>query len=165
MEYEDFMGSDCPDIDESTLTSVSVSMTSEAKKRKKMVEDAKKLDKGFHKVKRREGRHQFNVEFYSTSYCPGFRIRNAITGMYEEGVTVGTRDEHLFFVVILATGETGQTPPHLYYDTPEQYERHFNCTVSDDTKERWRERNLKERYRRNMVSEREATRRGHVLVR
>jgi len=141
-EYEDYDGS-------------SFSVTSDYKKRLKELEDIKRLDKGYNKIKRKVDGKSFSVEFYATSYSPGFRIRNAMTGIYEDGMLVGSRDEDLFFVVVLATGETGQTPPHLYYDTPEQYERHFRCTIPTSTKERWYEKHLKERQRRSILADRE----------
>jgi len=137
----------------------SISTTSEFKKRLKALEDIKKLDKGYHKIYRKVGGNKFPVELYETSYCPGFRIRNAITGSYEPGMKVGTKDEYLFFVAVLSTGETGPTPPHLYYDNPEQYERHFRCTIPTEMKEAWYERNRRERYRRDRQSELDEIRR------
>jgi hypothetical protein len=98
------------------------------------------------------------VEFFPTTPIPNAVIKNAITGAYQgSGVhffRVGTFDEDLFFSVILATGELGQNPPTLFYDNPEQYERHFFTKVSQQIKDRWTEKkngamfHLKSRLRR-----------------
>jgi len=80
------------------------------------------------------------VTFFETSLTPNRFIKNAVTGAVEAPFRVGTKDEDLFFSVMLSTGECGQTPPCLFYDTPEQYERHFFATLSDEVKLRWRTR-------------------------
>ena len=81
------------------------------------------------------------VEFFPTSTTPNSPIKNAITGLYQFGENrpfrVGTRDEDLFFTIILTTGELGQTPPTLFYDNPEQYERHFFTKLSRELKNDW----------------------------
>jgi hypothetical protein len=136
----------------------SISSRSEYKKRQKALEEYKKLDKGYHKLSRVSGGERFSVPLYTTSYCPGIRIRNAVSGIYEDGLRTGCKDEDLFFVVILATGETGPTPPHLYYDNPEQYERHFRCVIPQDAKDRWRIKSITERQRRANEMEREERR-------
>jgi len=84
------------------------------------------------------------IEFFPTNATPNTIIKNAITGTHQglDGhyVRVGTEDEDLFFSVILATGELGQTSSILFYDTPEQYERHFFTKLSQSTKEQWTEK-------------------------
>ena len=81
------------------------------------------------------------VEFFPTLTTPNSRIKNAVSGAFQASDTrafrVGTKDEDLFFSVIIATGEFGQTPPTLFYDNPEQYERHFFVKLSRDLKTRW----------------------------
>lgn len=81
------------------------------------------------------------VEFFSTYTVPNAIIRNAISGTYQSAngrfFRVGTADEDLFFSVILATGESGQEAPVLFYDNPEQYERHFFTKLSNDVKDSW----------------------------
>jgi hypothetical protein len=85
------------------------------------------------------------VEFFPTSSTPNMIIKNAISGAFQGSGTrffrVGTKDEDLFFSVILATGELGEDAPTLFYDNPEQYERHFLTELSDKTKELWRNKN------------------------
>jgi len=84
------------------------------------------------------------VEFFPTNTTPNTIIKNAITGTFQ-GIDgryfrVGLADEDLFFSVILATGEMGQNAPLLFYDSPEQYERHFFTKLSQQTKENWAEK-------------------------
>lgn len=89
------------------------------------------------------------VEFYETALIPNRFIKNAVTGAIESPFRVGSADEDLFFSVMLTTGECGQTPPCLFYDSPEQYERHFFAAVSDEAKLRWRTRYAHAVYQRN----------------
>ena len=84
------------------------------------------------------------VEFFPTSSTPNMIIKNAVTGTFQglDGrfFRVGTSDEDLFFSVILATGELGQNASTLFYDNPEQYERHFFTKLSQPIKEKWTEK-------------------------
>ena len=79
------------------------------------------------------------VEFFSTN--PNSLIKNAVSGTFQgmDGryFRAGTKDEDLFFSVILATGELGPNAPVLFYDNPEQYERHFFTKVSQQIKDTW----------------------------
>jgi membrane-associated HD superfamily phosphohydrolase len=126
----------------------SISVTSDIKKRRKLMDEYKKIDKGYHKVYRTNSKHKkVSVEFYETSSTPGNKIRNAITGGYEEKMRVGSKYENLFFKVKIATGETGKDGGSLYFDTPEQYERHFHTTVSQPEKEVWQTKFMGERLR------------------
>ena len=109
------------------------------------------------------------VEFFPTSMTPNSHIKNAMTGLYQFSETrpfrVGTKDEDLFFTIILATGELGQMPPTLFYDNPEQYERHFFTKLSRELKNDWENKRdcamsvLKARSSENQNG------RGAVLVR
>jgi|LauGreDrversion4_2_1035121.scaffolds.fasta_scaffold625303_2 hypothetical protein len=94
------------------------------------------------------------VEFFETILTPNRFIKNAVTGVIEAPFRVGSSDEDLFFSVMLSTGECGKTPPCLFYDSPEQYERHFYTTVSEETKLRWRNRYAQAVYNRNKKNER-----------
>jgi hypothetical protein len=84
------------------------------------------------------------VHFFATSTTPNSIIKHAMTGMLmsDNGrfYRVGTIDEHLMFSVILATGEFGQNAPTLFYDTPEQYERHLFATLPQSIKDTWRDK-------------------------
>jgi hypothetical protein len=84
------------------------------------------------------------VYFFPTNSSPNSIIKHAMTGVFQsdEGkyYRVGSRDEDLFFSTLLATGEIGQTAPLLFYDNPEQYERHFFTKVSQQIKDKWTEK-------------------------
>ena len=80
------------------------------------------------------------VVFFETNLTPNRYIKNAVTGILQTPFRVGTADEDLFFSVVLSTGECGQTPPCLFYDSPEQYERHFYTQLSDSVKKSWNEK-------------------------
>lgn len=78
------------------------------------------------------------IPFYFNSLNPNITIRNAVNGVYEKAHKTGTSDEDLFFKVTLATGEKGNKDPYiLFFSDPEQYERHFYCTVPAETKTYW----------------------------
>lgn len=68
---------------------------------------------------------QFPVAYFHTSTNPGSTIRNAVTGIYESGYLVGSVNEDLFFKVAFTLGASKHV---LFYDSPEQYERHFGTT-------------------------------------
>lgn len=96
--------------------------------------------KGLHVVK---GIYKnYKIKVHSTPNYPNSIIRNAITGTgfkFESGdyARVGTFDEDLFFSVLLSTGEAGQSPALLFYDNPEQYERHMEELLPQDGKVEW----------------------------
>lgn len=84
----------------------------------------------------------YRVKAYITPNYPNSIIRNAITGTafkFQSGdyARVGSTDEDLFFSVLIATGEAGQTAALLFYDSPEQYERHMEDTLPSDGKTNW----------------------------
>jgi hypothetical protein len=75
----------------------------------------------------------------------GSRIRHAVDGYFFEH-RVGTHQENNYFSVIIATGELNHNETNrdtrivLYYNSPEEYERHLFETVSKATKDQWRSR-------------------------
>jgi hypothetical protein len=84
----------------------------------------------------------YRVKVYVTPNYPNAIILNAVTGTafkFQNGeyARVGTNNEDLFFSVLLATGEAGQTAALLFYDSPEQYERHMEDTLPSDGKANW----------------------------
>jgi len=87
------------------------------------------------------------VKFFITVFETNFsntHAMNAITNLPYK-VKFGSKDEDSLFSVIIATGETGQTPLILFYDSPEQYERHFYVDLSPKTKQRWHKKTTKHR--------------------
>lgn len=80
------------------------------------------------------------VKFFPTKSTPNSIIKNALNGAFQTPFRVGSRDEDLFFSVLLATGEFGQEAPLLFYDSPEQYEQHFFVKLNVDSKDAWRQK-------------------------
>jgi hypothetical protein len=81
------------------------------------------------------------IGIYETPFFPGATIRNAVTGFHEIGNRVGSAKEDQFFKVSLASGEDGSREPRiLFFDSPEQYERHFHCSLPAETKRRCNEK-------------------------
>ena len=73
-----------------------------------------------------------------TSGDSGTYIRNAETGeLYK--YKVGSKYEDLFFKTSLATGELKTRNSHniLFYDSPEQFEKHLMHEVDEEIKENW----------------------------
>jgi len=112
--------------------------TGKTKNSAKFRDDDNKKIPGHHRIKMKVDGSIFKVEFFETGYSPGLKIRNAITGSYYNHRT-GTFAEHLYFKVI-DTCYAGKNPHFLFYESPEQFERHFFCTVSKDVKKKWLER-------------------------
>jgi hypothetical protein len=119
--------------------------SSTTKKIIKKTYEMKKLDPGFFTVKRLIMNEKTNkmrktkIELYRSSGMSDRKIRNAVTGFYEN-LRVGRFESDLLFKVILATGETGSNPDQLYFDSPEQYEHHFNVIVPNSVKQTWTEK-------------------------
>jgi len=111
---------------------------------KKTTSSAFKLfDSGFRSVERRiqtsQGYRNVSVEFF-LSGDNGTPIRNAITG-HRSSFRVGTSDgESQFFKVAVAMGELPNDKVTLFYDSPEEFERHQLLEVDPRVKEAWRER-------------------------
>jgi hypothetical protein len=67
----------------------------------------------------------------------GCHIRHAITGFRTPHI-VGSKDEDLYYVISDARGLTGtQNPLTLFFDSPEQYEKHCFTVVPQNIKDKW----------------------------
>lgn len=97
---------------------------------------------------------------YRTIPTPNRLIRDAVTG-HRTPYRACTADEDLFYSVIIATGEAGNEPCVLFYDNPEQYERHFKTKVSPETKSRWIEKLMDARQR---VAEKETVKESVYVI-
>jgi hypothetical protein len=117
--------------------SETITLDSNKRKYRKMWDDAKKVDNGFHKFKRKVGMKTYEIEVYSTSTTPGRMIRDAISGTRYNQYRVGSCNEYLFFKVKISTGEIGKDGGSLFFDSPEQYERHTKSTISQAIKDNW----------------------------
>jgi hypothetical protein len=95
------------------------------------------LNKRKHTIvrKQRYGKGKIFTAVFETNHTNTFCVNAKTNQQYN--VRFGAREERGLFSVILATGETGQTPLILFYDNPEQYERHFNLLLNPETKKTW----------------------------
>lgn len=112
-----------------------------------MYDNIKSLDPDYHRITRREGDVKIKTEVYSTSIMPGTFIRDAITGYKQNNCRVGSWKEDLFFKVHEASGYIGMQTYTLFYDSPEQFERHMKTTVSTNTKRLWTDKFARARDR------------------
>ena len=112
----------------------------------------KSQDRGHVTIKRlvsRAGKmKKTKIDLYTTSTI-GSNIRNAESGQYYNKL-VGSKDEDLFFKVILATGEcrskNGSTT--LFYNSPQQCMSHLNIVIDAKLITNWEEK----RNRRSKVT-------------
>lgn len=158
-DYNNHIGYEPDDMDyDNTTVTSSVNVSDNARARRKLLEDYKKSDKGYHCVKRKieldeDTVKTVKIEYYHTNYTPGTRIRNAISGV-KQNYYVGSSDEDLFFKVVVANGEGGSDSLILFYDGPNDYQRHQHCVLSDDIIEKWTRKSDAERYRRKELENR-----------
>ena len=120
---------------ESMAPSESTVYTSQRAKRKAM-EEILKLDSGY----RVSGKKKNKIEYYITCLSPGTSIRNAITGIREFNLKVGNPShEDQFFKIRYAGNYINNVtgPESLYYDNPEQCERHLKLNIRQSSKNKW----------------------------
>jgi len=98
-------------------------------------------DRGHQRIFITVNRKKIPIEFFMTKYTPGTPIRNAVSGIREKNLLVGKSEEASLFKVGVSLPDIGQDRyGSLYYDSPEQYERHFYTTVPQSIKEKWLKR-------------------------
>jgi len=116
------------------------------RRQKKMKDSFLLAQKGNYEIKRTLNNKQVKVQVCETSTTPGSLIRDAISGAKFANCRVGSCDENMFFKVKLSSGEEELKGacPALFFESPEQYERHMGSTVSKETKERWTAKYYKE---------------------
>ncbi len=122
------------DFDYSTEDASSVSTNHKMQKRAQ--EELKQQDPGYFTVRRKVQARRVKLGLYKTPSSYNTRVRNAVTGIYENA-KVGTFASGLHFKVSLCTGEGGKDPAHLYFDSPEQYETYMGITVNNTIKGEW----------------------------
>jgi len=134
---------------DSVSVSVSTVSTNDTETKKNKIKNrfgvSYKNDKNFFKIKSTI-KGIPSISAYSTSILPGATIRNAVSGYLENDYAgrsiykVGSINEELFFKANVSINGISGEPRILFYDSPEQYERHFRTTLSDETKNIWREK-------------------------
>ena len=144
MLYEDDM---CHPLNQECEPVISKNETNQ--KVKKIMSDIYQNNKGFHLVKRQsKDRKWHNVEVFSSG-SQGSTIRNAISGSYYYGDRVGSIKEDLYYKVGISTGDVGRDSATLFYDSPEQFEKHQYIELSLDVKQKWYEKYMK--YKLKMI--------------
>jgi len=133
--------------DDFTDTMSYTTITSKRKQSKKEIDEMKKVDKGYHKIETPHGHKKLEIEMYSTPTTPGKPIRDAVTGYRYTKHLVGSLDEDLYFKTIVATGQLGKDGNLLFYNSPEEFERHMKVTVSPEIKQKWSDKCLAARLR------------------
>lgn len=103
------------------------------KNKKNKKSNKKKDDKGYRKIKGKEGS---KFEYFASGTLPGSMIRDPINGHHIVHHRVGSTDEDLYFKVTYI-GNGVKEPDQLYYDNPEQAESHMNCNINTNTKHLW----------------------------
>ena len=94
---------------------------------------------------------RLKIPCFATKSTMGTKIKSATLGTYYENMYVGKNDENMFFKVRVINGETGKSVfgNDLYYDSPEEYERHLFVKVSPSIKEKWMKKYRLEKSKRN----------------
>lgn len=115
------------------------------------------IHKNFHLVKRKIGKiKKVEIGYFTTSYIPESKIVNAVTGhRYRDEdakckYVVGSIHEDLLFKARISTGETGPEPVILFYDSPEEFERHQHIMLRQSIKEAWLNKKMQYQYNRRL---------------
>ena len=118
-----------------TLDSNNSTVYTSPRSKRRAIAEFMKLDPGYRCIGKKN-----KLEYFSTVSSPGTPIRNAITGVREYNLKVGNivAESQFFKVHYAGNGITSVIGPDtLFYDNPEQYERHMNCSVKPAIKEKW----------------------------
>jgi hypothetical protein len=121
------------------------------RRNKKNDELLKTMDKGFAIL---YPRSKNPIAYFHTDTNPGSTIRNALTGQYESGFKFGSANEDLFFKVNQKS-PTSSDMHILFYDSPEQYEKHFRTTIQDAAvKGKWSDKSARRRKEFTAIQDR-----------
>jgi len=114
-------------------------------------------NKNFRTVNRRIGkRKKIKLCYFTTYFVPECKIVNAITGLryIDEDpkikYVVGSVQEDLLFKVCISNGENKQEPVLLFYDSPEQFEKHQYITLDPSIKEKWLNKKMRYIYSKRL---------------
>lgn len=139
MLYEDDM---CHPLNQECEPIIPITKTND--QFKKIMNDIYQTKKGYHLIKRRSNDGRIHTVELFSSGNQGTTIRNAISGSHYYGHKVGSKYEDLYYKVGISTGDAGRDEVVLFYDSPEQYERHMYAYVDSETKQRWLEKQSKQ---------------------
>lgn len=129
-----------------SVTADSYSVDSNVHHQRMLIKEMKLNDPGYYKFKQCVNGEKKTVEVYSTSMLRNALIRHAVSGSKYNHHS-GSKYEDLYFSVmdvgLISNKSNKDDPRKLYYNSPEEFERHQNVTVSENLKEDWRIRNIK----------------------
>jgi isochorismate synthase EntC len=118
-------------------------------KMKREMAELNKEDKYFFQMKRKPNSYSTKTINVFGSGDIGAPIRDAVSGIRNFGHRVGSASEDLYFKARICTGEFGnREAPTLFFDSPEQYERHMLQSLDAQAKMRW--------HKKNQIARREA---------
>lgn len=157
-EYDDTsVVYDCEDFDhqyeyDSDYDTVTTVSTVNSKKRKKKETKVPELP-GVYTITKVIDGIKTKIRVHETKERVNARMVNAITGYpyYDDGnkrykYLVGSKQEDDLFKVKMLAGLPDGKTALLFYESPDQYERHMHCTLNDKIKQKWLEKN--QSYRR-----------------
>jgi len=110
-----------------------------------LLEKEKMKDRGYNviyrKAVRRDGKSYSKKIKIFTSSGTGNCIRDAETGEYFSNM-VGSKDEDLFFKIILATGERQSANGYstLFFISPQHYANYLQCEIDQTIVSNWEKR-------------------------
>lgn len=114
---------------------------------------------GLHVITRIINGKKTKINLFNTEIRINAKIVNAVTGMLyvnnrNQHYKVGTELEDLLFKVRLVTRENGIPGITLFYDDPEQYERHLGVIVEQSLKLNYeqKEKEMRKRYAKFLIS-------------
>ena len=101
----------------------------------------KSMDKHYHCVRVHipEKNTKMKIEFYDSRGL-GNPICNAVTGQRYRDKLIGSRAEDHFFKACINHKDYGPESLTLFYETPEEFERHHFTMLDDDIKNAWHQR-------------------------
>jgi hypothetical protein len=107
------------------------------KKMKRELAEMNKDDIHFFQVKRQVKSNSSEMVGIFGSGDIGSSIRDAVTGIRNYAHKVGSASENLYFKARICSGELGKDTPTLFFESPEQYERHMYTKLDNNTKMKW----------------------------
>jgi hypothetical protein len=132
------------------------------KKMKREMAELNKEDKHFFQFKRKPNSYTTKTINVFGSGDIGTSIRDAVTGVRNFAHKVGSVSEDLYFKARICTGEFGNREAQtLFFDSPEQYERHMCQTLDSDAKMKW---HMKNRAARRELSDDNEPRNMKILT-
>jgi hypothetical protein len=158
MYAEEYLPEDTEDYFNASEISIDETSTidTETKHHLKMKEVYKRMDKDYYSYKIRVNNENIKIELYSSSSLSKSFIRNAITGIRSQ-YKVGSKYEDLFFKIkdVARKNQTvlNDLPRKLFYDSPEECERHLHIIIPTELKENWMKKKLSIKVLKNLPHE------------